>query len=86
MASLGHCSPDLQPRIEATLGNADLPRRIPVGLAADALYQAMGSDKKKAAGSLRFVLLRDVGDVFLAADVPQAAVIDTLTACGASLA
>jgi 3-dehydroquinate synthetase len=44
----------------------------------------MGSDKKKAAGRLHFVLLRDVGDVFVADDVPQTAVNDTLLACGAS--
>ena len=83
-AALGHCSPDLQPRVEATLANADLPARIPAGLPASALYQAMGSDKKKAAGSLRFVLPRDVGDVFVVADVSQTAVNETLIACGAS--
>jgi len=84
-AALGYCSTALQPRIVAALDNADLATHIPTNLAADALYQAMGSDKKKAAGKLRFVLLRDVGEVFVAGDVPRDAVIDALLACGASI-
>jgi 3-dehydroquinate synthase len=83
-AVLGYCAKELQPRIEAALDNANLPVRIPAKLPATALYRAMGSDKKKAAGKLHFVLLRDVGDVFIAGDVPQTAVNDTLLSCGAS--
>jgi 3-dehydroquinate synthetase len=37
----------------------------------------MGSDKKKAAGRLRFVLLRDVGDVFVTGNVAETAVMAT---------
>ncbi len=83
-ASLGYCAGDLQTRIEAALEKASLPTRLPANLAAPALYKAMGSDKKKAAGSLHFVLLRDVGDLFVSGDVPQTVVIETLLACGAS--
>jgi 3-dehydroquinate synthetase len=83
-AALGHCDPALQPAVEAALQNAALPTRIPVDLPAPALYAGMGSDKKKTAGKLRFVLLRDVGDVFVAGDVPEDAVLKTLRACGAS--
>lgn len=82
-ALLGYCVPDLQTKIEAALEKADLPTRIPANLPSSALYRAMGSDKKKAQGSLHFVLLRDVGDVFIAGDVSQTAVIETLLACGA---
>ncbi len=82
-AKLGHCDPLLQTRIEATLVNTHLHTRIPRKLRSLPLYKAMGSDKKKAAGKLRFVLIRDVGDVFLAADVPLELVRDTLVACGA---
>jgi 3-dehydroquinate synthetase len=67
------------------LDNTNLPTRIPAELPAADLYQAMGSDKKKAAGRLRFVLIRDVGDVFLTADVPRAGVLDSLIACGAGV-
>ena len=83
-AMLGICFPDLQSRIEETLQKADLPSRIPAKLLATDLYQAMGSDKKKAGGKVRFVLLRDVGDVYLHGTVQQSAVLDTLRACGAA--
>jgi 3-dehydroquinate synthetase len=42
------------------------------------VYVAMGSDKKKAAGKLRFVLLRDVGDVFVTGEVERSDVMKTL--------
>ena len=83
-ALLGYCNKELQPRIEAALVNANLPARIPAKLPSTTLYRAMGSDKKKMAGRLHFVLLRDVGDVFVAGDVSKTAVIDALLACGAS--
>ncbi|MBK8988880.1 MAG: 3-dehydroquinate synthase [Chloroflexi bacterium] len=79
-ARLGFCDPALPTRIEAVLQNVGLPTRIPANLPPQRLYQAMGHDKKKAAGKLRFVLLRDVGDVFVAGDVAETAVLDTLRA------
>lgn len=79
-ARLEYCDPELQPRIEAVLARLHLPTRIPAGLPHEALFRAMGSDKKKAAGQLRFVLLRDVGDVFVTGDVPETAVYATLAA------
>jgi 3-dehydroquinate synthetase len=47
-------------------------------LPAEDLLAAMGSDKKKADGRLRFVLLRTPGEAFLEGDVPLAAVRETL--------
>jgi shikimate kinase / 3-dehydroquinate synthase len=79
-ARLGYCPAALQERIEAVLHNVALPSRIPANLPPQALYQAMGHDKKKAAGALRFVLLRDVGDVFVADGVGETAVLATLHA------
>ncbi|HIP72834.1 MAG TPA: 3-dehydroquinate synthase [Anaerolineae bacterium] len=79
-ARLGYCSPDLQGRIETALRHAGLPDRIPADLPPEAQYRAMFSDKKKAAGKLRFILLRDVEDVFVADDVPETAVMETLAA------
>ena len=77
-AKLGHCSPDLQTRIEAALRQCQLPPRIPANLPSDALFNAMGTDKKKAAGKLRFVLMRDIGDAFVTGDVAKTAVLETL--------
>jgi 3-dehydroquinate synthetase len=38
----------------------------------------MSSDKKKTAGRIRFILIHDVGDVFIGRDVPEAAVRETV--------
>lgn len=77
-ARLGYCDPALQGRIETALARAGLPRRIPAALSPEALYQAMGHDKKKAAGALRFILLRNVGDAFVCGGVAETAVLATL--------
>jgi 3-dehydroquinate synthase len=79
-ARLEHCDPELQPRIEALLTRLHLPTRIPANLPHEALFRAMGSDKKKAAGQLRFVLLRGAGDVFVTGDVLETAVYAALSA------
>ncbi len=79
-ARLGYCDADLQTRIEVALQNCQLPTRIPTSLPSEALFAAMGSDKKKAAGKLRFVLIRDVNDVFVTGDVAKTAVLQTLKA------
>ena len=83
-ASLGVCSEKLQPRIEAALEKSGLPRRIPVNLSPIALHQAMGSDKKIAGGRLHFILIRDVGDVFVTSDITDGAILQTLAACSAN--
>jgi 3-dehydroquinate synthase len=73
-ARLGHCSAAVPERTATLLDQLDLPTRIPARLSADALLAAMQADKKIAAGKLNFVLLRDVGDVFVTDDVPAPAV------------
>jgi 3-dehydroquinate synthase len=82
-AALGYAGETLQQRIGEVLVKAGLPRRIPADLQAEALYAAMGSDKKKANGRLRFILPRDIGDVIIVDDVTAEAVLTTLRACGA---
>lgn len=75
---LDHCDAALQARLESILERLYLPTRIPRNLQSDELLAAMGSDKKKLRGRLRFVLLRDVGDVFVTADAPTDTVLQTL--------
>ncbi len=77
---LGCCSAALQERIESALTHVGLPHRIPADLDIDRLFHAMGSDKKKKAGRLRIVLLREIGDVFVTDDVPDTALHETLKA------
>lgn len=77
---LGHCPEELQARVESVLMSAGLPTRIPTNLVPKQLFKAMRSDKKKKAGKLRYVLLKDVGDVFVTDQVPEDAVLDTFAA------
>jgi len=76
---LGHCPAGLPGRIETVLQRCRLPTRIPAGLDPAAIQAAMGSDKKRSAGRLSFILLRGVGDVFITNEVPSAAVLEILT-------
>jgi 3-dehydroquinate synthase len=79
-AALGECPPSLPKLVEMVLTRLGLPIHIPPSLDPAALFAAMGSDKKKQAGRLRFALVRDIGDVFVRDDVPQAAVMAALEA------
>ena len=78
--ALGFCDKSIPELIEKIIGRIGLPSRIPNGLSSTSIYNAMKVDKKKMAGKLRFVLLRQVGDPFIANDVPKSAVISTLDA------
>jgi len=40
----------------------------------DAWLDAMGHDKKNVGSRIRYVLLRDIGDAFVAGDVPDEAI------------
>lgn len=82
-ARLGLCAPALQGQIEKVLSRLYLPTRIPAGLESGTLMTAMGSDKKKARGQLRFILIRAVGDVFVSGNVAEEAVMETLEAVSA---
>ncbi|RMG92313.1 MAG: 3-dehydroquinate synthase [Chloroflexi bacterium] len=77
-AKLGFCSATLPGRIMAVLARLGLPVRIPADLSPKALLAAMNTDKKRVRGQMRFVLVRDVGDVFVTGDVPETAVLQVL--------
>ena len=75
---LGHCPSALQHRIEAILTGVGLPTRVPKTVDPHSLYRIMLHDKKKKAGILRFVLIKNIGTVFVAEDVPPQAVAETI--------
>ncbi len=77
-ARLGYCKTDLQYRIETILKSVSLPIRIPDTIDISNLIKIIGYDKKKTAGQPRYVLLRDIGDVFLSDSVNQRAVFETI--------
>jgi 3-dehydroquinate synthase len=70
-AALGYCDPRLPEQIEALLRAHWLPVKMPPGLVAADVLQAMGADKKRRGGRLHYVLLRAAGDAFVTADVSE---------------
>lgn len=75
---LGYCPDSLQNRIEGVLSGVGLPIRIPETIGLDGIVTAMSSDKKRKAGRMRFVLPREIGDVFICDEAPPESVRATL--------
>jgi 3-dehydroquinate synthetase len=63
-------------RVLALLALLQMPLRT--GLNPEAVLRAMGSDKKRRGGHLRFVLPRAIGDVEYGVDAPRSAVLSVL--------
>src|SRR3546814_16259757 len=59
-------------RLTALLSRFGLPTTIPPGLNAEHLLARMRLDKKAVSGGIRLVLLRGIGQAFLAPDVSSA--------------
>ncbi len=76
-AATGTCEPGLVRRVEELLERLELPTRGE-GFAPEEVVAAMGTDKKRAGGRLRFVVPRAIGDVELRDDVPTEAVLAVL--------
>ncbi len=55
---------------------SDIDGELP---SAEALLELMGQDKKVVAGTLRFILARDIGNAFITSDVPRDAVLSVLS-------
>lgn len=77
-AKLSHCPPELQGYVESLLEKLLLPTRVPGSLSIDKIIKAMGRDKKKTKNKQHFVLIRDIGDVFISDQVPEKYVRQTL--------
>jgi shikimate kinase/3-dehydroquinate synthase len=76
-ARLGLCDRALVPRIEIVLDRLGLPTRYQDFTSAQ-IWEAMATDKKRRGKTLRFILLRDVGDVFVTGQVRQREVLAVL--------
>jgi 3-dehydroquinate synthase len=82
-ARLGRLPAADVPRIEALLGRAGLPTRLPADIATDTLLGFMAGDKKVLDGQLRLVVLDAIGrGVVVSGVAPQllAQVIDAVRA------
>ena len=67
-------TPGLADRVESLVSRVGLATTLPTVMPVDALVEAMHRDKKRQRGKLRFVLLHDIGDPFVAGDVSPSAV------------
>lgn len=76
-AAVGLCDPVLVERVERLLCRLGLPTTW-AEFSPAAIWEAMGSDKKKRGRDLRFVLPRTVGAVVIASDVPRDVVLEVL--------
>jgi shikimate kinase / 3-dehydroquinate synthase len=75
-AALGHCDAALPPRVRAAIERLGLPTHRAFDPAA--ALAAMGTDKKRRGRSLRFVLIRRIGEVFVAEGVQETTVREAL--------
>ncbi|MFZ0015290.1 MAG: bifunctional shikimate kinase/3-dehydroquinate synthase [Acidimicrobiia bacterium] len=82
----GHASSDLADRVEAVVAHIGLEPRIPGDIQPQQILEGMRHDKKKRHSRLRFVLLKAVGDPFVADDVDDVDVLEVLRRCGAGSA
>lgn len=53
----------------SALATFDLPLRLPSDISTQSIMQSLSKDKKFSAGSIRFVLLRSLGDPFISSDI-----------------
>ncbi|MFO7321477.1 MAG: 3-dehydroquinate synthase [Chloroflexota bacterium] len=75
---LGMCDASLPEQVERLLAAVGLPARLG-DMDSEAIYAAMGTDKKWQAGQSRFVLLRGVGQPEIVKNAPPESVIEVLT-------
>jgi 3-dehydroquinate synthase len=65
-------------RVAGLVKRAGLPTALPAGIRAAELARHMRVDKKVAAGRIRLVLLRALGEAFLTGDYPDRLMAETL--------
>ena len=68
----GTLAPTVVDQLEAFNRAVGLPVAAPSKISSGELLSAMGSDKKVAAGKVRYILLRDLGDAVVSEDVTEA--------------
>jgi 3-dehydroquinate synthase len=75
----GYLDKESAVRIENLIAKASLPTRIPVGVSPDEVWDRMHTDKKAAAGKLRFILPHAIGQVDLHGDIAKADVLNAIS-------
>lgn len=67
-------------RLSNLLQRLELPTAMPAGLDPPHLLERMRLDKKSVSGTIKLILWRGVGAAFIALDVAEHAILDTLSA------
>ncbi len=67
-------------RLTHLLQRLELPTAIPAGLDPQRLLERMRLDKKSVSGAIKLILWRGVGAAFIAPDIAERAILDTLSA------
>ncbi|MFN8373717.1 MAG: 3-dehydroquinate synthase, partial [Anaerolineae bacterium] len=75
--ALGLCDAALTERVEQLLTHTGFHLRLD-GMDIETIYAAMGTDKKRKNGKLRFILLKDIGQPVIKDDVPETLVMKVL--------
>ena len=78
---LGNLTPHDVARLEKLLARANLPTVSPDRMTAQDYLPLMMRDKKVLNGKLRLVLLKALGQAYVATDVPQEQVIEAINRC-----
>ncbi|TCJ94688.1 3-dehydroquinate synthase [Volucribacter psittacicida] len=78
---LGDISSQDVARLETLLARANLPTQSPDGMEAQDYLPLMMRDKKVLAGKLRLVLLKQLGQAYVAKDANKELVLETIHCC-----
>ena len=78
---LGDLTPTDVARLEKLLARANLPTVSPDGMTAQDYLPLMMRDKKVLNGKLRFVLLKALGQAYVATEIDQDLVVDAIHCC-----
>ncbi len=76
---LGWINQSIGDRVRKILMSADLPINLPSEISVDQLIAAMNKDKKKEAEAIKFVLLKEIGQPILSANLDQSLLERILT-------
>ena len=80
-AQLGHASPEIRKMLENLLQAFDLPIMLDSTISPGDLLNLMKSDKKVVNDQHRLILMRGLGDAFIADGVTDADILNTLNRC-----
>lgn len=78
---LGHAASGLKTQFIELIEAFDLPHALPEGYTTEQLIQDMRLDKKVQSGQHRLILMRGMGDAFIAEGIPEAVIAESIDAC-----